>query len=1322
MKKRLLIPLLVILTLLVGVFAVAVVAANSDPSLTITGANLEFDERVYMLFAVDSDNISDTENVKLLVFRGDVNADTMVKGKEVASLNPGSSVKDGSVTGNVYTYNDVAAAEMTEDIYVRAYYADSEGTVYYSDPVKYSILQYACNKLGYTGTVTTSELLKEMLTNMLAYGASAQKYFNHNTDRLATDSYVKITLENATMADGFASGLVKKGERFDVSVPTSADSQYVVWTDKDGKTVAAGTDQPIVAVTNRTFVANTQASEPTFGSYKYVVIVGVDGAGSFYPNVRNVDGTYVEDTTEGVSLTPNIDAILDGGAKTYTMRVASPTASSVSWMSCLHGVKPENHGNTENIQVENGVPYTMDSNYPSILRVVKEARPDAEVGAIYNWIGITGIVESAADTGITNERISGQENLVKYIESGYVSEKKPTLLYLHLNNPDSVGHSKGHHTPEYYACLEETDAHIGRIYDAYEAAGMIEDTLFIVTSDHGGVKVVNSSGVVSGTHGNLTDVEKYVLFGAAGKTVKENGTIDDMYIRDTASIVLHALGVEVPDTYTSIIPNNLFPDVTDMVRKEYHDPDLPRYHEPVATPAVGSDGFVDKFVDNDLAVYLPFDGNTDEANGAAVDTSGIITYEDGYFGQGVQLEDGHMNVHANFAPGTNSFTIATWAKFATPDNGLSPMISTKGIGSSASGFVFSTGRYASVERQDHYGAIEFGTGSSNVRYTGGAARPELAFPSDYIYGWMHVMIEVNKDEGLIKIYYDFEEAFVIDMPASVMNASLTSAVDYITLGNDITGAASAKSGVAFDEFMIFNGVLDNASKAGLMEYYGLEGYVAPEESETIGDIVGADVYFGFEGVTTNDGSFDTDVSKYGTLEYFEGKNGQSLYLDGTDYFTLDDVKLGSNSFAMATWIKPTDLNFYSGKYRLPILSTSNASKRESYGINVFIDAEYGCLTVTIGDGTDGLQEMYRYYCPEKFVDNTDFNIHPHYTELNNQWMHIAVSVNKDTNRLHVYVDFEEVLNAPLRYYGGGSLPSDLSFDYHDLTVGQYGAPVSYGPNMYIDDLMIFKRSITESDIAAMEKYYRAPLSDFIDKAPVLDFDFDGNVENKGTYDGAIEQEGTITYGDGYYGTAGFFNTGSVDIQDLVLSDNSMTVSMWFNTAKVKYSEGGRPYRSNLFATAYKAESDYEGLHIDFSREYNCIFVHTQNATNSGRGYVMAKFGDEVKDNEWVHITVVINPDPASGERYVTVYINFKEVETYSDISTQWFGKNTFDGGEGFTPHIGADGQGNLDYNANGYIDEFLFFDGTLTAEEVAKLAEFYGYDLTEDTTTETETE
>ena len=362
MKKRFLISLVIILTLIVGALTVGVLAANNDPTLTIKGGNLEFSDRVYMLFAVDSKNISDKDNVRLLVFRGEnVTAASCVKGKEVAVLEPGAPVSEGTVTGTVFTYTDIAAAEMTEDIYVRAYYTDGENQ-YYSEPIKYSILQYAMNKLGVTGTATDNEKLKSMLSAMLVYGNEAQNYFEVNLDRPAVGDYVKINLENATFNDGFNYGLIKKGDTFGVKVPTTPEKPYVVWTDLSGKTVASGTDTPIVAKTNRTYVANIQAVESSFGSYKYAVIVGVDGAGSFYPNVtKQADGTYAENQN-GTSLTPRMDEIFKNGAVTHTMRVASPTASSVSWMSALHGVKPENHGNTENITVENGVPYTMDSN------------------------------------------------------------------------------------------------------------------------------------------------------------------------------------------------------------------------------------------------------------------------------------------------------------------------------------------------------------------------------------------------------------------------------------------------------------------------------------------------------------------------------------------------------------------------------------------------------------------------------------------------------------------------------------------------------------------------------------------------------------------------------------------------------------------------------------------------------------------------------------------------------------------------------------------------------------------------------------------------
>jgi len=50
------------------------------------------------------------------------------------------------------------------------------------------------------------------------------------------------------------------------------------------------------------------------------------------------------------------------------------------------------------------------------------------------------------------------------------------------------------------------------------------------------------------------------MFAARGKTVK-HGTIGDMEIRDTAAIILHALGLQQPKSWTARIPENFFEGV-----------------------------------------------------------------------------------------------------------------------------------------------------------------------------------------------------------------------------------------------------------------------------------------------------------------------------------------------------------------------------------------------------------------------------------------------------------------------------------------------------------------------------------------------------------------------------------------------------------------------------------------------------------------------------------------------------------------------------------------------------------------------------------------
>lgn len=70
----------------------------------------------------------------------------------------------------------------------------------------------------------------------------------------------------------------------------------------------------------------------------------------------------------------------------------------------------------------------------------------------------------------------------------YIKEKQPTLLAICFDNPDHVGHQAGHNTPEYYAKLKELDGYVSRIIQAVTEAGMLKETIFIVTADHGGIE------------------------------------------------------------------------------------------------------------------------------------------------------------------------------------------------------------------------------------------------------------------------------------------------------------------------------------------------------------------------------------------------------------------------------------------------------------------------------------------------------------------------------------------------------------------------------------------------------------------------------------------------------------------------------------------------------------------------------------------------------------------------------------------------------------------------------------------------------------------
>lgn len=110
-----------------------------------------------------------------------------------------------------------------------------------------------------------------------------------------------------------------------------------------------------------------------------------------------------------------------------------------------------------------------------------------------------------------------------------------------FDNPDHVGHAVGHDTPEYYAKLKELDGYIARIVQAVDEAGMTDETIFIITSDHGGI---------GQDHGGITMQEMETPFIIAGKGVKAGGEFQESMMQyDVAATMAYIFALQQPQVW-----------------------------------------------------------------------------------------------------------------------------------------------------------------------------------------------------------------------------------------------------------------------------------------------------------------------------------------------------------------------------------------------------------------------------------------------------------------------------------------------------------------------------------------------------------------------------------------------------------------------------------------------------------------------------------------------------------------------------------------------------------------------------------------------------
>jgi predicted AlkP superfamily pyrophosphatase or phosphodiesterase len=120
----------------------------------------------------------------------------------------------------------------------------------------------------------------------------------------------------------------------------------------------------------------------------------------------------------------------------------------------------------------------------------------------------------------------------------YFVEKRPQIEFVHFSDPDERGHAVGWMSDSQIEAIRHTDACLATLIRAVHLAGMADDTLFILSADHGGH---------GRNHSGRTEEDRLIPWIAWGAGVRPGvhltGPISTM---DTAATALWALGYPAP--------------------------------------------------------------------------------------------------------------------------------------------------------------------------------------------------------------------------------------------------------------------------------------------------------------------------------------------------------------------------------------------------------------------------------------------------------------------------------------------------------------------------------------------------------------------------------------------------------------------------------------------------------------------------------------------------------------------------------------------------------------------------------------------------------
>jgi predicted AlkP superfamily pyrophosphatase or phosphodiesterase len=270
----------------------------------------------------------------------------------------------------------------------------------------------------------------------------------------------------------------------------------------------------------------TVAFTPTFAPpARRVLILSIDG---FRPELISLGPM------------PNIMALMQTSAYTLTAQTVYPSVTLVSHASMLTGICPSKHGVDWNDYIpENGIAQGVD------------------------------LFDIAHAAGLQTVMVVGKEKLQQVTDASsidkfvYVNDRDTVVaqrliadfpqdfgvLFVHFPLVDGMGHVFGWLSSQQISVAFRADEAVAQVLAELEARGLRQETLIIITADHGGHDT---------THGSTLPEDMTIPWIASGPGIQPKQLTTQVHTMDTAATAAFALGLDIPAEWDGVLVYEAF--------------------------------------------------------------------------------------------------------------------------------------------------------------------------------------------------------------------------------------------------------------------------------------------------------------------------------------------------------------------------------------------------------------------------------------------------------------------------------------------------------------------------------------------------------------------------------------------------------------------------------------------------------------------------------------------------------------------------------------------------------------------------------------------